>query len=76
MYEFTSFELDQLNSSIKECQNDVCCLDAWLDSLEYDLKNTLPKCAYSSFRGFISALQKHLTFMHSICISKDFILDL
>lgn len=76
MYEFTSSELDQLLSSIKECEGDVACLDAWLDSLEYDIKNILPKCAYGSFRGFISALQRHLSLMRGICFSKEFILDL
>ena len=76
MYEFTSSEFDQLVLSSKECLNDVCCLDAWLDSLEYDVRNTLPSCAYNSFRGFILALETHLNLMRGILFSKEFLLDL
>lgn len=76
MYEFTSSELEQMIMSVKECLSDVTCLDAWVDSFEYDVKNYIGEKPFSAFRGFIHSLIGHLNHMKSICFTKEYILDL
>ena len=75
-YTINQYELDSFKTSLRECINDTCCLDAWVDSLEYEVKNMISSQAYSAFRGFLSAMEHHLQEMKHLLDSKDFSLPL
>ena len=76
MYEFTSSEIEQMFISLNECLADATCLDAWVDSLEYDVKNYIGEKPFSAFRGFTRSLIGHINHMKGICFSKESFLDL
>lgn len=76
MYEFTSGELDQMVSSIREAMADLCSFDIWIDRVEDDLKPYLEEKVLSAFHGYVRAVLSHLDRVKGICFSKEYSLDL
>lgn len=76
MYEFSSSEFIDLYNRICECLIDCSCLDAWVDSLEYDVRQYIGDKPFLAFRGFSRALTNHIEKIREICKSKDLFLDL
>lgn len=72
MYSFTNGELEAIFASLRECINDTACMSAWVDSLEYDLKENVSPKAFNAFNGFINSLNQHLLHIREICKSKEF----
>lgn len=72
MYSFTNGELEAIFASLRECINDCSCLSAWVDSLEYDIKEYVSPSAFKAFDGFVNSLEQHLVRIREICKSKEF----
>lgn len=76
MYQFTKFEMQTLILGCQQCIQDASCLDAWVDSLEYEVKQYISPKAFSAFRGFVNSILKNQERQRTLLKSKEEFLDL
>ena len=51
---------------LDEIRDDMACLDCWLDSMEYDIKNYLGEDKWKNLRGFMDSLIQNFVYVDSI----------
>lgn len=71
MTTFTEYELDCLMKNVRQSIDDCSCLNAWLDSLEYDVKQYISVESFQAFNGFTVSLLQHLLELRNILKSKE-----
>lgn len=57
--DITSTEFYQMKQACDGIRDDLACLDAWCDALEYDVKNYIGEKPFLAFAGFIQSLELH-----------------
>lgn len=69
--EITSTEFNQLKQASDGIRDDLACLDAWCDSLEYEVKNYVGDKPFHIFAGFIQSLELHQKRLNQILKSQS-----
>lgn len=70
MVAFTDSEFILFKNGFQNLLNDVACLDAWLDSVEYELREYLSEKYFNSFKGFLRAMETTIHVENKILVDK------
>lgn len=70
MVEFTDKQFAICKDCVDEALKDITCLEAWVDSLEYDVKNYIGEKPFTAFRGYCDALKGEILYLQDFAKSK------